>query len=105
MLAVQGGEATTGTAVVALGALFRDADRLPTEVEEAFRAALNGPPYVQQEALRAVGDVGPGAGGLRPEVEAIAAAPPKGWPFLRGNAEAALRRLDGVPFLRDPGLR
>ena len=107
VLAAQGGrESMAGAAVLALGALFRDADALPADVEGALRAALtSGRPYVQQEALRAVSDVGPGATGLRREVEALAAAPPEDWDHLGPNAEAALRRIDGAPSTRDPALR
>ena len=104
VLDAQGG-AAAGAAVLALGALFRDADALPAAVEGALRVALRGRPYVQQEALGAVADVGPGAAGLRPDVEAIAAAPPEGWGHLGPNAGAALRRLDGARSARDPVLR
>ena len=100
------GEALAGAAVTALGALFRDADRLPPEVERALGDALrDGRPYVQQEALRAVADVGAGAAALRPLVAAIADRPPPGAVYLGPNARATLRRLDGARSTRDPVLR
>ena len=98
--------ALAGAAATALGALFRDADGLPPRVDRALRDALaDGRPYVQQEALRAVADVGAGAAALRPLVAALAERPPPGWAHLGPNAQATLRRIDGARSSRDPALR